>query len=119
VTIFKRSLAPAIILLLIVTILLCLPGSAIPHGGWLGEIPADKIVHILLFASLFLLWYWPLSRRKLKYVAVSILLIGISYGIAMEFIQDEFIPNRDFEIADMIADATGLVAGWLVSKKWA
>lgn len=31
----------------------------------------------------------------------------IGYGIGIEFIQDAFIPDRSFELMDIVADATG------------
>jgi VanZ family protein len=37
------------------------------------------------------------------------------HGVAMEFIQLYFVPNRDFELNDIFADATGAVIGSLYS----
>jgi VanZ family protein len=37
------------------------------------------------------------------------------YGIAMEFIQKYFIPNRSFDIADIIADGIGSAIGLIIS----
>lgn len=37
-------------------------------------------------------------------------ILGIGYGIAIEFVQKWWIPNRSFEALDIVADATG-VAG--------
>jgi len=42
---------------------------------------------------------------------------GITYGIVMEFIQKYFIPNRSFDIGDIIADAAGSLLG-LIYSAW-
>ena len=39
-------------------------------------------------------------------------LIGIGYGVAIEFVQKWWIPNRGFEALDILADATGAVAAF-------
>jgi len=39
----------------------------------------------------------------------------LMYGIGMEFIQKYFIPNRSFDVGDILADATGCAIGVLYS----
>ena len=52
----------------------------------------------------------------------SILFIQVAfyfflYGIAMEFVQKYFIPNRSFDIGDIIADGVGSIMGLIISLK--
>jgi VanZ family protein len=95
-----------------ITILLCLPGSAIPKSAFLQAIHADKCVHILLFFTGTFLLAWPALRSVLpqrKKIAWYCLVTasGILFGISMEFVQEYWVINRSFELADIFADSAG------------
>lgn len=107
-------LALAILWFLITTILLCIPGKKIPQVGFLHLIPQfDKIVHIFLFAILSFL-FCKTSKKK-NYWIVAILCAV--YGMVMEFVQKNYIPNRSFDILDIIADTVGSFAALMVLLK--
>lgn len=113
---FKSSFIPGILWLILATILHCIPGEMIPRQDWINKLSLDKLVHISLFAALFLLWFWPLSRMyqqslKSGKVMLWVGLAAVSYGVSMEFVQHYFVKHRSFEILDMIADSTGVLAG--------
>jgi VanZ family protein len=98
-----------------VTILLCLPGSAIPKLP--GITWMDKLVHVGLFTILTMLWCrsffdWKIRVNKLF---IILALLSLAYGIAMEFVQKNFISNRSFDIMDMAADGLGSLIGFLIS----
>lgn len=38
---------------------------------------------------------------------ILITVLGIAYGTVMEFVQDQWIPNRSFELMDIAADSAG------------
>jgi hypothetical protein len=112
---------PAIGWFILVTILLCLPGSTIPKYPWLALIYADKWVHIILFSILCGLFAWPLrwsvmDRRRLNQYFLRIALAGIAYGTIMEFVQQYWVANRSFEILDIVADSIGCLLGWWYSR---
>ncbi len=46
-----------------------------------------------------------------------ILICGIFYGIIMEFVQKNWVPNRSFEIGDIIADTIGCFIAYLYFMK--
>lgn len=103
-------------------ILLGAPGSAIPKYSWLTLPYADKWVHCLLFFILVFLFAWPLKlaeyttlQRKKYFFLLA--LGGIAFGTLMEFIQDKWIPNRSFEIADIMADSCGCIAAYIYSLR--
>ncbi len=111
----KYSLIPAIAWLIISTILLTLPGSTFPKEDWLSKIWFDKWVHIGLFGLMVFLWCWAfikINKKDLKNIFLTIAIIFLFYGIAMEFVQKYFIANRSFDVGDIIADAIGCVAGY-------
>jgi VanZ family protein len=118
----KRFRLYAIGWLVICTVLLCLPGSAFPKENWLNKIWFDKWVHIGLFSVLVFFWCLAISAEKKFFNSVQQLFVWIAlggcvYGIAMEYVQKYFIPNRSFDIGDIIADTIGSIVGLLVATK--
>jgi VanZ like family len=116
----KPSFIPAITWFIISFILLTLPGSSFPKENWFSKIWLDKWIHIGMFAILVTLWCRAMLKKYpvgagLRKLFIWIGLIGITYGIGMEFVQKYFIPNRSFELGDIAADATGCVLGVIFS----
>ena len=78
----------------------------------------DKIGHLGVFAILsFLLAYGfykqsTHSRVRNKTIAHS-LTISIVYSTSLEFLQ-KFIPGRAFDLYDIVANTTGVLAGLLI-----
>ena len=48
---------------------------------------------------------------------IQIAFYFLLYGIAMEFIQKYFIPNRSFDVVDILADGVGSATGLLISLR--
>jgi VanZ family protein len=99
-------------------IMLSLPGKLFSGPG-LFKIPhLDKIAHIFLFGGLALCWilYYEYKKRPVpKHLVWTILLIISIYGVAVEFFQLYFIPNRSFEVGDIVADIGGALCGYLAA----
>jgi VanZ family protein len=115
-----KFLIPGLLWFLFSFILLTLPGSVFPKENWLDKIWADKWIHIILFATLIILWAWAYyklktEKRNLKKIFLWLTVTGIMYGVAMEFVQKYFIPNRSFDIGDMASDAVGCFLGFFYS----
>ncbi|MBN9298662.1 MAG: VanZ family protein [Filimonas sp.] len=109
--------------LLVVCFLLCIPGSDLPQSGFFDKIPFfDKWVHIFLFCVLTYLLSMGFSYHKRGTAAIVILILTICYGVAMEFVQKYYIPNRSFDLMDIVADSVGAGIGYLLivfqSKRW-
>jgi VanZ family protein len=100
-----------------------LPASAFPREKWYTQIPMfDKWVHLGLFSVMTVLLCWGLYKEKkkpgnLKQLFIRMGVFCLIYGIAMEFVQRYFIPNRSFDIGDIIADGVGSAAGVIYSIK--
>lgn len=99
--------------LLIIFLLLSMPASDFSTSPkWLEHIPVDKIVHIVLFASLAFSFFFYFEQSTLNFLKTTkakacILIFCILYGIGMEYYQKFFVPSRGFEVSDMLADALG------------
>jgi vacuolar-type H+-ATPase subunit I/STV1 len=118
----KPSLIPAAGWFIISAILFTLPGSALPKENWLDKIWFDKWVHIGIFTILVALWCrgWhsiekDVITKKLRKIFITIGIICLIYGIAVEFVQRYFVSNRSFVFADIIADAMGCATGVIFS----
>ncbi|HKC37827.1 MAG TPA: VanZ family protein [Chitinophagaceae bacterium] len=107
----------AIIWLLLVTTLLCIPGTRLPQIKWDDKLLFDKWIHVLLFLILVLVWCRAYSKPRLKNIFIMITILSILYGIGMEIVQKYFIPFRSFDVGDIIADAVGCITGYLISIK--
>jgi VanZ family protein len=109
---------PAIAWLAIITLLFLLPGSALPKAN-LHILFFDKWVHMLLFAILTWLFCRPFAAMPIgsaKYrIYFLLILVTTLYGIAIEFIQRDFITNRSFDVKDIYADAVGSLLGLLIA----
>jgi len=71
----------------------------------------DKLLHAAVYAVLALaLLFGGRGRRPWMWIAVAVL-----YGLSDE-IHQSFVPNRQADLLDVLADAAGAalaVAGWL------
>ena len=115
-----RSRELAVSFLIIITFLFCLPGSAFPKENWLTRISFYKIVHVSFFAALLFLWRTAFDQA-FKNITAILLVLAFVYGLLIEIIQSKWVPNRSFDVYDIVADAGGSILGifvwWWVYKK--
>lgn len=107
---FLGTFIPALLWTVLIQVLLCLPGSAIPSGGIFSTPQIDKLVHLVLFGGFTWLWCYWLYRRgadNLVLFFFIIYLMAAADGIVLEFVQRDYIPNRSFDPVDIIADMGG------------
>jgi len=112
----------AVFWLLLITGLLCTPGTKFPKITWEDKIWFDKWVHIFLFMILVILWCKAYFHKKniqsdRHKIFFKIMVVGCLYGIAMELVQKYFIPFRSFDLMDIIADGIGCFIGYIISVK--
>ena len=115
------SRIPALAWTLFIFILLTIPGKMLPDENQLTIPNLDKLVHIMLFGCFVFLWSFYFASRKdlhngLNKKLFRIFLIACLFGIAMDFVQKYFIPNRDFDIYDIAADIIGAICGYLIAR---
>jgi hypothetical protein len=120
-----KAFIPGILCFLLTFYLLTLPGSTFPKEDWFDAIQLDKWIHIGMFGTLVGLFYWPFKNEWLspgfRVKAILISLLALAYGIAMEFVQKNYIPNRSFDVYDIVADGVGsflpvFFVGWVGRK---
>lgn len=74
--------------------------------GW------DKSNHALAFAALAFSSVWALWQRPRQWIWLAIALVG--YGIAIEIAQS-FLPPREADWHDVVADSVGIALGLAVA----
>ncbi len=103
--------------LLAILVLSVLPGKTIPKVGFGFFDQTDKVAHLFVYAVLsFLLGYEVYKRYRsiTTYQLVAILVICMIYGVALELLQQWYLSDRFFEIADIIANIIGSLLGVIV-----
>jgi len=78
------------------------------------EIPVeegDKLGHVAAYAAL-MFWFANVCERPVRRVMLAIAFVAL--GIAIEFVQ-RWTGYRNFEMADMAADAFGVALGWVLA----
>lgn len=114
---------PAIVWFFLLCILVFIPGSDLPEAGWMDRIYIDKIAHVFLFGMLVILFHRPillsgyLPSGKNRFLIV-IGVVGIAWGLAVEFIQKNFVSGRSFDLIDWAADITGILIGMYLQYNW-
>jgi len=108
---------PALLWTIVIFILLSLPGNMIPSEVGFRIPNFDKYVHIGIFCVFVTLWsfyYAATPDKKNRNMFFVIFIIGCLYGIAMEYVQKYFIPRRDFDLEDILADVIGSALGYMI-----
>ena len=77
-------------------------------------ISGDKLGHLFAYGLLnwLVLRALDLKKQYTKKTAFAAIIVVTAYGIALEFIQLEFFPNRYFEYWDMVANFTGALLSY-------
>jgi VanZ family protein len=73
---------------------------------------ADKLEHALAYC-LLMLWFCQVYVRRTQRLFAAALLVAM--GITMEFLQG-MTGYRSFEFADMVANSTGVLLGWVWAR---
>jgi len=72
--------------------------------------------------ALVVAWCWFYSGKNEQCtnhikIFITIAVVSLLYGIALEIIQEQFIPNRSFEIPDIISDGVGALLGYFIAVR--
>ena len=99
-----------------IALLTLVPGKALPQIDW-NFLSFDKFIHFSIFSIMTFLGSVSFKNR-LSSTSIIIpllisLLIAISYGAILEYMQS-FIPDREFDYADLAANIGGAVVGILL-----
>ena len=112
----KNLLYGGILYTLFVTFLLLYPAVDVPSVG----VPFfDKLGHLCVFGVLVLIWLlFAAHKTKGKNKSVIwVVLFVFFYGIIIEVLQGLFLQSRTADGWDILANAAGILLGWLLFQK--
>ncbi|MFN8250591.1 MAG: VanZ family protein [Ferruginibacter sp.] len=118
-----KKFIPAIAWFIILSFALFTPGHDLPDvGSWFTQIDFDKLIHVGVFGMLGLCCMWPIGKSamandKKRQLFIKIALSISIFGLASEFIQKYFVPGRNFDIFDWLADSIGSFASLFLCRK--
>jgi VanZ family protein len=121
---FFNSYAPAVLWWLIVLVLICTPGQALPKlGSWADLVSLDKIIHVIIFAFMGYFFMRPvaLTNRSIKEkrnIFIKITLAIALWGLTTEYIQEFWVINRTFDVYDSVADAAGALVAFFYGNRY-
>lgn len=118
-----RKFIPAAAWFILTLIVLFMPGGNFPEmNNWLTRLYPDKWIHVFLFGTQVFLLNRPVglsdfpgSKKKHTFVVTGVAVCA--WGLITEFLQKQFVPGRDFEIADWGADTLGCFLAFVLSKR--
>lgn len=83
----------------------------------LGGFGVDKVAHFLAYAALAValsLWFGPEKFLEKKYISILVVVVLASLYGAMDEVHQSFVPGRDADVFDLLADSIGAAAGaWI------
>jgi VanZ family protein len=114
----RTFLALAWFLFLVIAMLT--PGSKLPNVAIFDY--QDKVIHLICFFIQGYLWSGVGVKKhqvnlKNRIIWKNFLVFGFLTGILLEVFQ-QIVPNRSFEIIDMIFNALGAIFGLWAYFKW-
>jgi VanZ family protein len=67
----------------------------------------DKVLHLLTFFLLTIVFYWIVDTNRRRTLNLTLVVCTLILGVGSEFLQS-FLPNeRDFDIYDIVANVVG------------
>lgn len=114
---------PGIAWFFLLLVLICLPGDDIPDTGWASIANIDKLVHAALFGGIVFLFCMPFKKSGMlneqkNNLYLRIMLATIVWGFTTELIQKYFVPGRQYDLTDWLADSIGAVLAYFVSSRF-
>ena len=96
-----------------VSIVLILIATLAPSYGDHTFIYIDKVAHFLLFLflSVNICYKYPVGNKRVEFLMLAIL-----FGLITEVLQ-QFVPGRDMNIYDGVADTVGVLIGHYLYQK--
>ena len=92
-------------------LLLLLAGYAGLSTLQLGDYVNDKVLHLVTFFALTIVFYWIVDTNRRRTLNMTLIVCTLILGVGSEFVQS-FLPNdRDLDMYDIVANVVGSLAG--------
>lgn len=100
--------------LFIASIIIVLIATMMPVNGKMAGNYLDKLAHFLIFLNLSINICYRFQQPK---NLIPMLMWGILFGLMTEVIQ-QFVPGRNMDMLDGIADTLGMISGYYLYQKY-
>ena len=105
---------------IVIALLTLFPAKHLPNVVTWDFLHFDKVIHIGMFGILTFLLIIGFKKQfrymNLRYYAIRASLgIAFLYGVLVEIVQ-EYVPNRGFQLGDILADAVGCFLAYILFK---
>ncbi|HNV93421.1 MAG TPA: VanZ family protein [Candidatus Cloacimonas sp.] len=108
---FFRTIYPTLFWLIIIWILSSIPSQDLPSVNIVGF---DKLQHLGVYAVLgCLIGYW-LRFKNWDIKKIVLIYLGLIVLAGIDEYHQRYIPGRDVSIYDFLANASGLIIGFLL-----
>ncbi|HMO62262.1 MAG TPA: VanZ family protein [Ferruginibacter sp.] len=113
---------PAAVWFVLVLIAVFFPVPEGDGGGWFDIENFDKLIHAVMFGGLVFLTCWPYKNVAIPVgektnLFIRIMLATIVWGLTTELIQKYFIPGRQYDLLDWLADAAGAIIAFAICRR--
>lgn len=104
-----RRWAPPLAWAVFILVLTSLPG--VVFAGIRAPTNTDKLVHFTLYAILGLLAARAALAARPRGWTVVVVLLVVAFLAALDELHQHFIPSRDMDVHDWMADTIGAIVG--------
>ena len=77
----------------------------------LGDYVNDKVLHVITFFLLTVVFYWIVDTNRRRTLNMTLVVCTILLGVGSEFVQSFLPNNRDFDLYDIVANVVGSLVG--------
>lgn len=107
---------PAVVWLATIAYFSLTPLKDFPHPAFPGS---DKIYHLVSYAVLQLLLYFPVKKEKTANLYTKLFFLNILFGVMMEILQGTSVEGRTAELGDILFNTFGaLIIYFYFLGKW-
>jgi VanZ family protein len=106
----QRAYVLAILWTIFIASSCLLPAAAFRSFSFDTLLELDKIIHFVLYAVFILLWALAIRDISMKQ-KITLLLIGVTYGILIEVLQSTMALGRSYDIGDIVSNTVGCIIG--------
>ncbi|KAL2151341.1 hypothetical protein VTH82DRAFT_6439 [Thermothelomyces myriococcoides] len=85
--------------------------SSLQLGGEGGLPINDKVLHLLTFFVLTIVFYWVIDTTRRRTTHLTLVVCTAGLGVGSEFVQAVLPNGRVFDIFDIVANLVGSLAG--------
>jgi VanZ family protein len=111
-----RQWGPPVFWAAFILLLTSIPGSDLPHVGFMSFHASDKLVHCTMYG----IFAWLATRSLVRagrplIQSVVLVMLGIALFGALDEWHQQFIPGRSMDVLDWLADLSGATIGTLLA----